>query len=970
MITGVQVKGRVPLTVKERARILQENSYGYMEHLSLEIFDIGGTGSKYAHLPEDVSITITDTSEVFASGDVWSYSFTLNTEANVHIFGSAGEMHGARLHEQINNRRARLWVEGQAMYLGYLKLADEVDVDDKGNVDVSFESGQKTFDQLIEGAKANQVPLMGDVVYGMALWRKRWVKYWLALTGSLVFKDKSVHATMPGKVHSATYGNYIPFEADGEDENVAVQEYPRMVFPKGEFKNLDTGETEEVNFLNTDYPYDDEHPYCNVAVCYQRQGYEKKNDKGELIPDYSSEPEPQRGYEVMPANRVNSAPNFFVIYWIRCLMKHLGIHIDENQMMDVTDLRRLFFVNTRCEYKEPEHIRKAPYTEGFGRYTFSGERLVPEHFPLGDDDNVTVNPYDMTRMIDYEKSGFVTDIKNIDYSMAPIIYRDQVDHLTIDIEQATYWSHSEKEIYERKNSYLHEAFATPECFPDAEISEVLESLESGFGIRLLFSDNYKRVRIVLLRNLFRSEDVQDVACEVISNTKQENCIRGFRMTYGESTDTAFYYKGFADMLPHQKVLWKDNSDKHDYSHWKLDAKYANIIHKISAFDKTCYVTPVNGNAYGIKVDKDAKRYEELHPSLFEYAGFMDAEDGDCTGEENTIEEVSVGFKPAIMNDLNFEDERDGKSEKQRFALFVSDDMKPRRPDLLDDKDYNDAETFYDVENGLYAKDEDGKYKFSNMMADDGVVKPGEFYITSDMFAAMKDLTVYTETWPFITLPGAFTVAFDIDGHVNEGYRLYLQDNFEANDEGITPVEKHEWGLTLGIMRGSGEDAGVKYQADPDDWEGNDAWEIEPGSSITTHPDMCDNYGKEWDYNGQQEDIGMKEGRISLKLRAEKPNPKFNPDLPESDDNRRYLEIETERLRGRGLCDQFYKEYSYWVRNARIAKVTARMELAQLQTIDKTKRVRVGDIYGFIRKIQYTVSQKTGLGMVTMEIMYL
>lgn len=971
MITGVQVKGRVPLTVKERARILQENSYGYMEHLSLEIFDIGGTGSKYAHLPEDVSITITDTSEVFASGDVWSYSFTLNTEANVHIFGSAGEMHGARLHEQINNRRARLWVDGEAMYLGYLKLADEVDVDDKGNVDVSFESGQKTFEQLIEGAKANQVPLMGDVVYGMALWRKRWVKYWLALTGSLVFKDKSVHATMPGKVHSALYGNYIPFEADGEDENVAVQEYPRMVFPKGEFKNLDTGETEEVNFLNTDYPYDDEHPYCNVAVCYQRQGYEKKNDKGELIPDYSSEPEPQRGYEVMPANRVNSAPNFFVIYWIRCLMKHLGIHIDENQMMDVTDLRRLFFVNTRCEYKEPEHIRKAPYTEGFGRYTFAGERLVPEHFPLGDDDNVTVNPYDMTRMIDYEKSGFVTDIKNIDYSMAPIIYHDQADRLTIDIEQATYWSHTEKLTYEQKNSYLHEAFATPECFPDAEISEVLESLESGFGIRLLFSDNYKRVRIVLLRNIFRSDDVQDIACEVVEPvTKVENCIRGFRMTYGKSTDTAFYYKGFADMLPHQKVLWKDNSDKHDYSHWKLDAKYANIIHKISAFDKTCYVTPVNGNAYGIKVDKDAKRFEELHPSLFEYAGFMDAEDGDCTGEENTIEEISVGFKPAIMNDLNFEDERDGKSEKQRFALFISDDMKPRRPDLLDDKDYNDAETFYDVENGLYGKDEDGKYKFANMMADDGVVKPGEFYITSDMFAAMKDLTVYTENWPMVSLPGAFTVSFDIDGHVNEGYRLYLQDNFEANDEGITPVEKHEWGLTLGIMRGSGDDAGVKYQADPDDWEGNDAWEIEPGSSITTHPDMCDNYGKEWDYNGQQEDIGMKEGRISLKLRAEKPNPKFNPDLPESDDNRRYLEIKTERLRGRGLCDQFYKEYSYWVRNARIAKVTARMELAQLQTIDKTKRVRVGDIYGFIRKIQYTVSQKTGLGMVTMEIMYL
>ena len=61
-----------------------------MEHLSLEIFDLTGSDSKYAILPEDASITITDTSEIFASGDVWSHSFTLNVNANAHIFGSSG----------------------------------------------------------------------------------------------------------------------------------------------------------------------------------------------------------------------------------------------------------------------------------------------------------------------------------------------------------------------------------------------------------------------------------------------------------------------------------------------------------------------------------------------------------------------------------------------------------------------------------------------------------------------------------------------------------------------------------------------------------------------------------------------------------------------------------------------------------------------------------------------------------------
>jgi len=213
------------------------------------------------------------------------------------------------------------------------------------------------------------------------------------------------------------------------------------------------------------------------------------------------------------------------------------------------------------------------------------------------------------------------------------------------------------------------------------------------------------------------------------------------------------------------------------------------------------------------------------------------------------------------------------------------------------------------------------------------------------------------------------VTFDMDGQINEGYRLYLQDNYSPNDDGIAPVETHDWGLTLGIMRGSGSDSGVAYDADPDDGEGNDTWDLVAGSGVTSHPDTCDNYGHLWDYNGSQPGIGA-DDRISLKLRAEKPNPYFDPTKEEGEGNRRYLEIETESLRRRGLADQFYSEYSYWVRNARIAKRTVRMELAQLLAIDKTKRVRVGDITGFIRKMQYTVSKETGLGNVTMEIMYI
>jgi len=1108
-----------------------------MEHIALEVFDREGTGSKFTTLPENTSITIRRTSQLFGSGALWTYDFRLNVAANAHIFGTAGEIHGSRLHEQIDKRKARLWGEGVPMYMGYLRLGDEVEVDSEGNVNVIFESGQKTFEDLTEGAKANQVPLMDDVLIGLALWRKRKVTVTCRLQASVVFDyqktDDNLWSSKPSEVfyqtptHAGSIGRDVPFTADGEAELQSVQEYPRMVFPRleeGSFDDLTGDGLTELDCINTDSPYDDTHPYCNVALCYQKQGYERTQKDGSVQTDYSAEPEAQRGYEYMPANRLNSAPCFYVIYWLRCLMNHLGIRIEENQMMDVEDLRRLFFVNTNCAYKEPETLRTAATIDSrYGKYQFHMggrygrqiQRLVPEYFgkreKAGEVAGQEVYRYDRQENINKEESGFVCT----DYRLGQALPSGMpaVKHIKIDIDSIGQWSETDREQYERDNGYLHRAYATPECFPDAEISETIKALENGFGVRLLFSADYRSVRIVLLRNIFRSTAVQELNCEIVEpEEKVENSIRGFRMTYGDIDDTHFHYKGFDDLLPHKQELWQDNSDTHDYSKWKLDALYADIIKRVNAFDKTCYVTPATGNAYGIKIDKDAKRYQELHPSLFGYGEYMDAEDGDCTGEEETIETIEMGFMPAIMNDLNMDQERLGETD-QRFALFVEETMRPRRPALKGEgTDYNDPTTAYPIygNGGLYDESKDAVAR--SMKADDDIVKPGEFAVRSDMYAQTDGYRLSADLKVMLvsmiesaTLP----VTMNIDGHVNEGYRLYLQDNYEPSDTGTSPVETHDWGLTLGIMRGSGDDAYVRYEGDPDDGEDNDTWDVVPGSSVTAHPDTCDNYGREWDYDGMSQysaadaereirtlcpatadnilsrrsaskqaaraagwsaeidtvgyiyhrvdyrsandgvipiyctaiknngavftrtelesyvtglcdhygwrwfldksksgvdsfkvilavmpndwtriaalraayfgedtmdgldnGLGALDGRISLKLRAEKPNPYFDPKQPESESNRRYLQISNKSLRQRGLCDQFYKEYSKFIREARIWKGTVRMELAQLLTLDDTVRVTVGDVTGFIKEMEYSIDMQTGLGNVTLQIMYL
>lgn len=990
-----------------------------MEHLALEIFDLDGKGgSQYAYLSEDTSITITDTSEVFASGDVWSHAFTLNVNANAKIFGTSGDIHGSRLHEQFNGRRARIWVDGLPLYLGYLKLDDEVDVDEDGNVDVTFESGQKTFEELIKDGKANQVPMMDDVMIGMALWRKRWTCAEMELQARVVFKyyakdDKgkewgyTATSVLTHDVHAAVLGDEDPkltyFVSDGEQDNTSVQEYPRMVFPKGTFYNTATGQEETIDCLNTDTPYDDSHPYCNIALCYQKYGYTittEENGVKYTHDDYTADPVAQRGYEVMPANRVNSAPNFYVIYWLKALMKHLGIYIEENQMMDVEDLRRLFFVNTNCVYEEPKYLRDPNKYDGYyGKYQFgSAGPLIAEYF--GD---LVDEKYDKKikrwngckKIIKSENCGI--ECKSWEVSGNEDFSKyGGIDHIEITAKSVAGMSEAMRAYYDgystgkgygarreiQKNLLLHKAIASSECFPNVDISEVIKALETGFGIRLLFDDSYKRVRIVLLKNIFQNKDVQHIDCDVLSEVKTENAIRGFKMTYGDNEGTDFYYKGFDDLLPHKQQLWIDKTDKHDYSRWDLNADYKNLINRISAFDKTCYVSKDTGNAYGIKVDKNAKNYEDLHPSLFEYAAFMDAEDGDCTGEDETIETVTVGFKPAIMNDCNFENERkDPKIREQRFALFVDEAMRPRRPDLKDATSQKDVKS-YDDSNAVYSTDKlyalHGNNGTGTKMVSDGVVTPGSFAIASDMyvdatFPSVKFGAVRFQAGPFSpnVKHSSFTLNnLRLSGHISEGYRLYLQDNFEPNDDGICPVEKHDWGLTLGIMRGSGSDGYVDYSNDPDDGEDNDTWEVVPGSSATCHPDICDSYGNLFDYNGKTDGVGATDGRFSLKLRAEKLNPYYVKGSTEAGKSNQYLPITNDKLKGRGLMDVFYKEYSYWERNARIVKRTVDMSLAQFLHIDKTKRVHIGDITGFITKMEFSVSNKSGLGLVTVTMKYI
>lgn len=1197
-----------------------------MEHLALEVENLSGGGWQFAVLPENTTITIQDTSEIFASGDVWSHTFTLNIFSNAHIFGTAADIHGSRIHELINKRRARLWVDGLLLYTGYLKLEGEVEIDAKGDVDVSFESGRKTFDDMIDGIKAREVSVGDDVVIGVALNRKRvvnvghghspMIKFTLDGLAPYAAKDSRLEG-----VERCVFEDELPrweWENGQVVANAAAspffQRWPKIVKSHGKVYR-ESGQSvveEDIDYTNVQTPYDASHPFCNINICYQL----KVNKQGEELTG--------RGYTMRLAHgkptthggdnqtRYNNAPNFYLLYFIDRLFKDMKIHIEENQCLDVEDLRRVFLLNYGCHYEEieddreyyvskehttPEDRSDKPFKSRYGQYYMpiidnGGEQYLIKAWGFACDNNRGLGATDIPTgkilmrevKVSTPQSEPLLEVGSIEGTVVRQFDRmGDWDVPSLYLLMLSNWE-TDNNAY---SSYL--AYATNDNYPNVDINDIINAMKTMFGVRLLFNNDFTSVRIVLLRNVFQSNEVQDIDCDIVDkDEKIENGRRGFRMTYGKGKeDTSFFYKGFDDLFVREATTWKDSSDMHDYSQWDLSAVYDTLKQYISAFNKVCYVTPENGNAYIVKVDEDE---DTLFPALFEAAGFMDAEDGDCTQlseEEDTVEEVQCGASPVIMNDVN-----------KTYASLFSGDMKAPSPD-----DWQYAEKIL-----TYGK----VLRFSTPYDDMGEA------------AGVS----------------SFRVSGKLDVYLSEGFKIRLEDNYAVGNSG-TPFDDADPGLCFGIMRSSGDDAFVRYAYDADDKEGNETWDITPGSGAISHPDTCDDYGNLFDYGGQilvtgsnqaitilnrlfpnrnaafyypdkgrlfsvavvnvmvgddnkehsvmfawkyasntavskWEDVDFTEylkciqgkmwseimaidaegrydirniiiakdgsremaktcvslcdmayggrtepffidggvassyGRFSLKLRAEKPNPFFHKELPEvvttrqeAEDaitelyttsssnlltrhrvtfaalraagydcpgdgytatfgirqsitcvdystypilwtpirangtimtysqlmnyigtfenlrfdeitafdtehmvldidttndrartleglqaiyyaqageepapvditsvNSKYLSIDNPDLRGRGLIDQFYKEYSYWTTHARIIKRTARMTLAQLLSIDKTKRVRIGSITGFIRKMEYPVSNNKGLGNVIMEIMYI
>jgi len=312
----------------------------------------------------------------------------------------------------------------------------------------------------------------------------------------------------------------------------------------------------------------------------------------------------------------------------------------------------------------------------------------------------------------------------------------------------------------------------------------------------------------------------------------------------------------------------------------------------------------------------------LKPVMFEVGQFHGIEEGDCgkqAEDEDAIHDITIGFTPLVVNDVNFRKEGNKENYQPMLVPYIDEDMEH---EFVECRLQNIIKTDY-----------------------------GEVYFNY----VLKHYEAYDPT---------------------------------STDDGLSPLQHYDWGVTLGIMRTGDGGAGVE-NFDPNyDGFGNWKWR-----------DIADNYcmsADTMDQTGLWLGKTNKANTFSLKIRAYKPfrykdiyedDPDFGPifvkreistDPKEWDDTWLIPCDEDERdaqtgmitcrIRSRGLADVFLPEYIRFLLERQKYYVEALCTAAELADIPNKwlRRWEIDGKVGWINILTYPIDVQTGLGKVEME----
>lgn len=446
-------------------------------------------------------------------------------------------------------------------------------------------------------------------------------------------------------------------------------------------------------------------------------------------------------------------------------------------------------------------------------------------------------------------------------------------------------------------------YASSMNLPDTSISDFIESLKSGFGVRLLF-DDANGVNIILLRDVFRSTEITKLkAVNIHSVTKKHIGFSGVTVKYANEEGDEFSYNDYFSM----KVY---DTYKSMLEEWKsqMDEKDA-LNNPVLESDRTLKIIKETGNFYRTKVDKE----KYTTPQLFEVAQFLPYS---IEGDENNSdepEELTLSFSPIIPTGVQIGE----TGSKDKF-------------DILAEIETPDEAFFVDADLEWKDSQVNNKSKLLNIdHTKDELIGGSELkYNYTTSAETLKDILEYdcefalgiVRTTPEDSETGTYyeIIKKNWDGFGNDEWAVTVSTNTVTSDSVTKQGAVYDY-------NGSGEGIGTSLDQliSLKLWAGKD--NFDPKNLV------------DYDENGNQ-----------ITGSAVYDN---NPTGP---------------LPNRGLVPQFLSEYLHFLKHRKTLEIVATIEVAELVNIHWDKYYEVAGFRCLLNKLSFDITS-SGIGKVTMEV---
>lgn len=927
-------------------------------------------------MKEDASISIELSNPLFNDVDMFSYPVEIPLEGNRRFLKNVDDVNSDIRPISYEHTPMQIIADGVPFASGTAIIQEDERLED--SLSLNINASTQSFSDLISDLKCNEVPIPSKYKDQLLIGEK------IDKVDVSVKYNTDVVIKYQGKKGNKKYGSVgedtteasfspqalgfsYPAQCVEEGNNHEAKLKKTYTYPHGNEVKIP-----EVlkSYINVSDPYPLK-PYCNARVCYKHYDIDEKGEtsskvvnsiKGrdgeENLSTLEQEMYEDRGpVWVLDANRPQSGICFYVLFFLDCLFEHLGVQFDNSALTAIGDLNRLCFFTTKCAYNIETLYAKDTYREkdkeviaglkkkgdvkvGFFQKQANSEKEVANLF---DDVNAWLssrgcggklkleNPKDKSvQEVKYRKVTYKVVEKpyNGSFGYQDVFMDTEVvavldDHwstVTVGTDKVASITCKSTIKSAQMSASIFRMYANEQNFPAESVSDVIDSLEQQFGIKFHYDYEQKKVTAYLIRDVFRKQnpDPRSFHAEVLSMVPMTEKITGVRAGYAAESEAK-------EQKDNVKYAVKDFNTDYDYIEYPKNSTvtsltYKDIIHRVQNTEMSVFVDLQTGNKYRVKIDKDFTNAGDMKPRLFEVAAMKGVEEGDCsTLNEDYIIEFKSSFVPVGMVDANY-----------RKALASSTGSKCATDNTKQPAEVGKQYSGYEFSeiNGSYAKtqmaaliDEDMEHEFVKQ------------YVKNTMSSMVADFYVTEE--------------------------LSLRESYDpsSTDDGNSPLQSYDWGLSVAIMRGGGIDSTHESYDYNYDGFGNSKWRTKAGEyALTT--DSIDPYGVPYDYNGIEPGNGNEE-RFSLKPRAW-VQPEW-ADAP--------LVVNTPSVKNRGYVDVFLVDYIYFLLHRKKYYVRCLASVAQIADIQNHWKEwwTIDGKKCLINKVNADVTAKEGMGEVEMEI---